>query len=128
MNDAAAFVCFETCFFDDIVEPAGIVNLIEDKLGVGFVGRYQPYGADADNTVEQTSVHFQVDDAEHIQIINLSIENASTPLNPVGRYDIAGHFEPEHLQQKNKQNKYDKPNTGNNPVFGNYLCLAVGKF
>jgi len=82
--DGVSAVRVEAGLFDDVVEPAGVAHLFEGELGVGFVGGYEADGPDAEEAVEQAPAEAEVNDAEHVEIVDLSVEDASGPLYAIG--------------------------------------------
>jgi hypothetical protein len=93
VDDALFLVCIEAGLFDGVVKPARIPHLLEGKLWVGLVCGYQPDRADTENAVQEVSAKLQIHHAEHIQIVNLPVENPSAPLDAVGRDLVIGHLE-----------------------------------
>jgi len=116
VNNAASAVGIETGFLDDVVEFAGVSYLFKSEFRVRFIGCDYYYRAYADDTVEQASVKFQVNNSKHIQIVHFSAENPPAPLDSVGGDFVAGRFEPGHLCQKYEHNEHRKAKTGNNPI------------
>ena len=127
MYDAVSFVGVERGLFDDIVKSAGAADFLKIKLGVGFVGGYQPDRADTKNTIQKRAAHPDVNDAKHIKIVNLPVENTSAELNPFGCNFIAHHFEPNHFQKKYKHDKNDNSKCGGGTIAGEGNGLAVGE-
>jgi len=125
--DAVSFVGVERGLFDDIVKSAGAADFLKIKLGVGFVGGYQPDRADTKNTIQKRAAHPDVNDAKHIKIVNLPVENTSAELNPFGCNFIAHHFEPNHFQKKYKHDKNDNSKCGGGTIAGEGNGLAVGE-
>ena len=127
MDDAAAAVGFEAGLFDDVVECAGIAHLLEGKGRVGLVGGNQLDGADAQCAVEQAPSQFQVNDAEHIEIVNLPVEHAPAPFDAVGGDFVARHLELEQLDQKQQHRNKNKPDAEEDSVLAECQQLLLGK-
>ena len=83
MNNVLFLVGFEAGFFDNVIKLAAVPYFFKFKFGVRFVGGNQRNRADAENAVRESSSEAQVDYAEHIDVVDLSVEYASRPLNAV---------------------------------------------
>jgi len=83
MNSVLFLVGFEAGFFNDVVKLAAVPYLFKFKFGVCFVGGNQRNPADTENAVRESSSKPQVDYAEHIDVVDFSVEYASRPLNAV---------------------------------------------
>ena len=85
MHYASLLVCFEAGPFDNIIKFAGAVYFFKDKLRISLIARYQFNRSYAYHTIQQIPAKLQVNYPEHIQIIYLSDEDSSAPLNAVRR-------------------------------------------
>lgn len=116
MDDAASAVGVEAGFFDGIVKFAGPSHLFKSKFGVGFVGRHYRNRAYADDAVEQASAKFQVDDAEHIDVVHFSVEKPPAPLNSVGGDLVAGGFQPGYFCKQHEHNESREAEAGKDTI------------
>jgi len=73
------------------------VYFFEFELGVGFVGGNQCHGADAEDAIEEGPSQLYVDDAEHVDVVDSSVEYSPAVLDTVGGDFVSHHFEPEHF-------------------------------
>jgi hypothetical protein len=82
----------EAGFFDDIVKFANSAYFQEGKFGIAFVSGRQNNLADTDNAIDQASAKFQIDYAEHIKVIDASVEYPATVFDAIKCDFVIRHF------------------------------------
>ena len=92
--DYALFsVGVERGFLDDIVEVSWCADFDEVKGRIGLVLGDEGNGSDSEDAIDKGAVEFEVDDAEHIEVVDLAAEYASCPFDPIGGDFVADALE-----------------------------------
>ena len=83
MNDVGSAVGGQAGLLDSIVKAADVPDFFKGKLWMTFVGRRQHNRSHTDYAVQKASAKLDIDNPEHIKIIDLAVKNTSAEFDSI---------------------------------------------
>ena len=100
--DAAFLVGVKAGLLDDIVKPSAAAYLLELKFRVAFIIGYKHDRTYPRDAVNETAPKLQINNPEHIHVVNLAVKYPPAPFYPVSGHLITGHLQSHRLEYKHQ--------------------------